>query len=233
MRPALLLACILLAGPLAAQQPAAAAPFTLPPGDLTLAQLVDLTARYLHANFVVADPQLLANPAPMTLTWPVVTDRAGCLRALAAILSTRGLALMPLDPEHGIHEIVSVNSERATVLQLTAEIVPCEKVLADPHGKQLITTVVPLRHARASQVTAALRPFFANSTVLGVTADGANLVLGGSRDLVANAIRFVEANDRPTADPATMQQLAAQIRSLRERVTRMQARLAAAQKEGK
>ena len=85
--------------------------FTIPPGDRKIAQLVDQAARYLQASFVVADPRLLADPPPFALTEPVTTDRAGCLRALAAVLSTRGLAVVPLDPDHGIYEIVQRQHE--------------------------------------------------------------------------------------------------------------------------
>lgn len=235
--PTLALAALLLVGAIPAQQVQAAAPrpapFTIPPGDLKIAQLVDQAARYLHANFVVADPKLLADPTPFTLTEPVTTDRAGCLRALAAVLSTRGLAVVPLDADHDIYEIVHAWSERGVALQRAGEFVPSDQVLADPDGKQAIVTVVPLQHVRAPELTGAMRQFLASSEGIGAARNGESLIVAGERDHVAEVVRFAVTNDAPAADAATMQRLAAHVQRLEAAVAALRARLAATPREGK
>lgn len=206
------------------------APFTIPPGDLRLDQLLDLAARHLQANFIAADPRLLADARPFTLTQPVTTDRAGCVRAVQAILSTRGIDVVPLDARHGIYELAYGMSERGVALQAVPPFVPLATIVAEPHGHDHVVTAVPLQHVSAAAATSALRPFFASSAGLAGIA-GQQLLVAGKRHQVARAARIVEANDVPTFDAATRQQLEAQVHQLEQKVGALKASVEALPKE--
>jgi hypothetical protein len=201
----------------------AKAPFVFEPGVVDVRTLIQRCATYLQRNILVDDVELLPNrkqrpaapaagaaaeSAPdgpsIELQFPVVTDREGCEELLDGLLWTRGLAVVPLDETKGVYEVLSLYGPRAREIAVRAVARTPEQVLARPALRRFVTVVHALKHANATVVTNALRPFFAASMqnnvptlAIGSAGNATSLLLTGPQDLVATALRLLQAADVP------------------------------------
>jgi hypothetical protein len=224
-------ACALIACyPLQAQQPGRLTPeqaFLLPPGEFTIESLVELASHRLHCNFLLSVPKETA-ASRITLTEPLGFGGENCQPALEAALSVFGLAVVALDAPHGLYEIVSMYDARAAAIGEAAVWVGPEAVLAQPHGKQWVTTFIPLQHVAMAPLVNALRSL--NEAGPGIcSAFNVGLVLHGARDQVAQVLRIVRECDQPGADSAELRALMDRVAALTKRVAELGAQVTALQ----
>ncbi|HEX5050138.1 MAG TPA: hypothetical protein VFZ65_00070 [Planctomycetota bacterium] len=218
--------------PTRAERPAAAkAPFVFEAGEIDLRTLIERCGTFLQRNILVDDVELMAAtdgrggagrrqgarvvkaPAPaeaeaaaagpvVCLQLPVVTDRDGCEELLSSLLWMKGLALVPLDEQKAVYEVLAINGQRQREIPMRAAPRTPEQVLARPGLRQFVTVVYRPQHIDATVATNALRPFFANSGTQGVASlmignvgNSSSLIVSGPQDMVASALRVVQAAD--------------------------------------
>ena len=214
-------------------------PLVLPAGEHKLPVLVDQCAAYLKVN-ILASPQELAGgpqvPA-FTLQHPVSLDAAGCEDFLGSMLWQQGFALTWLDQAARTMEVIGMNGPRAREVSTRAVLTSVEAVLARPNSRLPVSVVVPLAHVNATVANNSLRPFFASAgragageLMIGTMGNGATLLLTGSQNQVAHALRIVQACDVPAAqpDPNDAAQVMARMQQLEQRIAALEQQLRAA-----
>ena len=200
--------------------PAKQPPFVFEAGTIALADLVEKCGRYLKWNVLIDENEFSVSTGRrgrkmpkgeaeadkpkgpiVTLHLPVVTDRDGCEEMLSSILWRYGYALMPLDEQKDAYEVILRQGQRGRELMMRSRQRTPEQILARPMLRQFVTTVYKLEHCDARHANNALRPFFAsmNGNSFGLTignfGNNASLLLNGPQDLVANALRLLQAAD--------------------------------------
>jgi len=174
----------------------------------------------------------------VTLQLPVVTDHNGCEELLTSMLWSHGLALVPLDEEKAVFEVLSMQGSRAREIMAGAVRRSPEQVLARPMLRRYVTVVYNLKHTNAQLANNALRPFFANyqsnsvnNLQIGNIGNRVGIILSGPQFMVANAVRLLQEADVPTPDnphelAQQMQDLARQNKSLTKRLAALEEKLA-------
>ncbi|MBM4063364.1 MAG: hypothetical protein FJ265_20035 [Planctomycetes bacterium] len=238
MRPTtLLLASLLFPFTLtvscAAQQPAAETkPFVIDAGELEVTALIDRCATHLRWNIMVNEQELqTAGTMPggpkFRFQQRTETDDAGCEELLANLLYQRGFALLPLDPEKRIYEVVAMNGPRNREVTNRAVSKTIEQVLARPNLRMPVTTVFKLQHVNAAVATNALRPFLASTSnagggapFLGSVGNNSAMLITGFQDRVAAVVRLLQTVDVP--GPAIKPDLAERLERIEARLERLE-----------
>ncbi len=218
-------------------------PFVFEAGTLELRELIDSCAAYLQWNILVDDQELGGNGKSLTVTLqqPVATDHQGCEELLGGLLWTRGLALVPIDEDKKVYEVLSMHGQRRSEVMSRAVQRTPEQVQSRPNLRQWITTVHPLAHTNAQIATNALRPFFAQ---VGMPQNGGGLTFGnvgndtailinGPQHMVAAAIDVLRTADVPSTErepalAARVAELGKQLESLTARLGSVEDKLAKA-----
>ena len=198
----------------------------LPPGELTVAELVDATARFLCRNYLY-DHEVVQAAGSFTLQRSLALDAIGSEEILAALLATRGLAALPIDELRGVYEIVSLapDARRAPITNVPWR--SSDEILRRPRLRELVMTAIELQHADASLLADALRAQFSLQGMWqpGMpTASSAGrhvLLLHGYRDQVAAAILAALQLDRLLTPSSSAND------DLQRRVERLEAEVAA------
>jgi hypothetical protein len=174
----------------------------VPPGELTVQQLVQTVAR-VAKHSILCDEQQIIGAKPIALTEPVTLEAESCEELLCSLLRTRGLALVPVDAERGVYEVIAINGPRGHEIASAAVTRTPEEVLAQPFSKRMVITSVRLQHLNAPPVMNALRPLFAggpDGSGLAVSMLGnAGITLRGWQNDVAAALKVIQDNDKPMA----------------------------------
>jgi hypothetical protein len=214
-------------------------PFTLEAGELKLGDLIDRAATYLKRNILVTEQEMASTGQGSNvfkLQQPISTDHDGCEELLTSMLYTRGFAVLALDEQKGVYEIISMNGPRSReIFNRAPQRTPAE-ILARPTLKMSVSTVVPLKHVNATIATNALRPFFAStgapggggSLTLGNVGNNSAILLSGLQDQVANAIRMLQVADQPGAPEVAG--TAERLEALNQRVAALEQKIAGKEK---
>jgi hypothetical protein len=214
-------------------------PFAIEAGELKLGDLIDRAADYLKRNILVTEQEMMQagqGSNVFKLQQPISTDRDGCEELLTTLLSTRGFAVVPLDEQKGVYEVISMNGPRSReIFSRAAQRTP-EQILARPNLKMPVVTVVPLKHVNGTIATNALRPFFAStgaaqgggSLTLGNVGNNSSILLSGLQDQVANAIRMLQIADIPGAPEVAG--AAERMEALSQRVAALEQKIAGKEK---
>lgn len=186
-----------------------------------------------------------AGPAgpTVTLQLPVVTDHDGCEELLSSMLWSHGLALVPLDEQKKVYEVLNMAGQRAREIISSAVRRSPEQVLARPMLRQYVTVVCNLKHTNAQLANNALRPFFAgyggNQGIYGLQigniGNSACLILSGPQFIVANALKLLQEADVPSVTSpheleVKVSELAKANKALLERLELLEQRLTKLQK---
>lgn len=103
------------AAPSAPAAPAAPKPpgpdAVLPPGEFALPKLVELGAAACGRN-ILWNGREDHDPRPIALTEPVPLAPETAMETLRSLLYTRGLGILPVDPDRGVFEVVSFLGQR-------------------------------------------------------------------------------------------------------------------------
>ena len=180
-------------------------PFALSAGSLELSELVDACAGYLEWN-ILYDQGGFEKHSATKLQRPLVTDRDGCEELLYSLLHRQGFAVVPVNLERRIYEVVDLDSRRSREVHNAAIYKAADDILARPTLKVPVITTVKLEHINAQLANNALRPFFAgsrgaNSIQIGTVGNQQSLIVQGFQDQVAQALRVIQLADTPQ-DPA-------------------------------
>ncbi|MCU0866823.1 MAG: hypothetical protein MUC36_23810 [Planctomycetes bacterium] len=198
----------------------------LPAGELTVAEVIDATARFLCRNYLF-DLGMVDQVPSFTLQRPLALDAIGSEEILAALLASRGLAALPIDELRGVYEVVSLTDPDGRPLLATVPWRSSDDILRRPRLRELVMTAVELQHADAAQLANALRIQYSlqGSWQPGMpTASAAGprlLLLHGYRDQVAAtilaALQFDRlSTSRPTDDLLQrLERLEAEVAELR------------------
>jgi len=202
----------------------------LPAGELTVAEVIDATARFLCRNYLF-DLAMVETVPGFTLQRQLALDAIGSEEILAALLASRGLAALPIDELRGVYEVVSLTDPDRPALA-TVPWRSSDDVLRRPRLRELVMTAVELQHADAMQIANALRIQYAlqGSWRPGMpTASAAGphlLLLHGYRDQVAAAILAALQFDR-LVTPRTTDDLPQRLERLEAEVAELRRALAA------
>jgi len=226
-RSALALSFLMLLTGLRAQAPEAEdapkqAPFVFEAGTVRLTELVEKCGRYLKWNLLIDENEFVmaANggrrarkPAKgeeeqplgpvVTLNLPVVTDQHGCEEMLGGFLWRHGFAVVPLDEQKDVYEIIHRSGQRAREISMRSRQRSVEQILARPDLRYYVTTVYEMKHGNAQLANNALRPFFAGNNngqgvQIGNLGNRAAILISGPQNMVANAIRLLQIGDKPS-----------------------------------
>ena len=222
------------------------APFVFEAGTTDLQELVARCARYLHRNILFDDRELAAvTPQParrggrrqpaaaeaaeevegpaVTLAQPVVTDAAGCEDLLSSLLWRHGLAIVPLDEDKAVYEVIAMAGQRGGEVILRALHRTPEQVLARPALRMYVTVVYEFEYINAQYANNSLRPFFMGASgqtrghlMIGSVGNQNSMLLSGPQDVVAQALRVLRSAD---TRPRDLEQ------RLEERLQRIEAKL--------
>jgi len=200
----------------------------LPAGDFTVAELVEATATYLCRNYLY-DPSTLGRAGGFTLQRQVAVDALGSEELLYALLSTRDLAVFPVDELRGIYAIVALDStvqpgqpgQSGATLRGYAPWRSREEILRRPNLREIVYTGIAVAtsdaRALAAMFDAAVPVGWQPGRLFVCARDERFLMLHGYRDQVAQAIRIAELLDRgPTPGRE----------DLRQRILRLERELA-------
>jgi type II secretory pathway component GspD/PulD (secretin) len=207
--------------------------FVLPAGDIELRELIEAAAYYLQRN-IVSNPDELrrAGGEPLHLQKELAVDALGCEDVLSQMLYMRGFAVIEVDSDKRLYEVIHLQGTRAAEVAASAPHRAPEEILRRPHLKQYVVTEVQLQHVDAQKACSMLRPFFANAIggmasnslrlVVGTMGNRSSLLLGGFQDDLAQAILLVRACDTAHANTAEPEEddLAQRVRQLEAGVTR-------------
>ncbi|HZN37503.1 MAG TPA: hypothetical protein VFD82_01800 [Planctomycetota bacterium] len=217
-------------------------PFSLPPGDHDLVDLVEKAATILGRNLLwqEGERQIAKGGQSLTVTLnnPVKLTPTQFEELLANLLYSRGFAIVPVDAEKGFHEVLCLYGARGREVMNRATWRTPEEVMARPNHCEFVLTSVRLKHINATICTNALRPFFAVSggnnigqLVIGNVGNQEAMVLAGFTDQLCAALRLIRECDQPQTQPPDLNmpgapnpypQIQAQIKALQDQVAELQ-----------
>lgn len=205
---------------------------TLPAGEITANDLIDAAAKFLGRN-ILWSPQELGNTPTFGLQRPLAVDARGCEEVLCQLLATRNLIVLPIDEQKNLYEVVSLQGPRQRDIPAAAVWRTPDELLQREQLKQLVISIVPLKHINAQIATNALRPFFgmsgqnsAASLIIGNVGTNEAVLLQGFADQVADAIRLLRESDKPMAERSPeMFQLDQAIKTANQQIVELQAQI--------
>jgi hypothetical protein len=225
-------------------QPATVAvgqPFSLPPGDHDLVDLVEKAATILGRNILWQETErqgAKGQGLTVSLNNPVKLTPPAFEELLANLLYSRGFAIVPVDSEKGFYEVICLYGPRQRDVMNRAPWRTPEEVLARPNQCEFVLTSVRLKHINATICTNALRPFFAvaggnniGQLVIGNIGNQEAMVLAGFTDQLCAALRLIRECDQPPTQPPDpnmpgtqnpFPQMQAQIKALQDQVAELQ-----------
>jgi hypothetical protein len=217
-------------------------PFSLPPGDHDLVDLVEKAATVLGRNILWQDSErqvAKGQGLTVTLNNPVKLTPPAFEELLANLLYTRGFAIIPVDAEKGFYEVICLYGPRQRDVMNRAPWRTPEEVLARPNHCEFVLTSVRLKYINATICTNALRPFFAwasggnnfGQLTVGNVGNQEAMVLAGFTDQLCAALRLIRECDQPPTQPPDPNmpgsqnpypQMQAQIKALQDQVAELQ-----------
>lgn len=239
------LAALLLTSPPAAQQviaPPAAAHgaivagkdgLVLPAGEFTVVELIEATAAFLCRNYLY-DLEAMSRRGTFVLQRSLALDAPGSEELLAALLSSRDLAALPIDELRGVYQVMALDTDPWLLATLPWR-TPGE-ILRRPRLRELIVTAIDVHNVDARQLAATFRQLAWQAqaahaqTFAAFAGDEHLLLLRGYRDQLAEVVQVVQQLERanapapaPAADPSLQQRVDA----LERQVTELKVLLAA------
>jgi hypothetical protein len=218
--------------------------FTLPEGEITTEELIEAAARFLNRNLLWNAPEINQNNSSFYFQRPLTLDALGCEEVLYSLLYQKGFAVLPLDADKQIFEVISLSGPRGREVATRAPWRTPDEIMKRPSFKEYVVTTLPLQHINATIATNALRPFFAStggqgtgSLVIGNVGNNTAMLLQGFRDQIAAAIRILRECDTPQKErdlesyqlgqavqtmQATVTELQAQTKRLQEQISELQ-----------
>lgn len=199
----------------------ATAELVLEPGAHEVTALIDKVASVLNRNYLVNEQEMGGKPVVRIQT-QLALSHDEIEPTLGRLLYSVGFAIVPLDDDKGIAEIIAFNGPRRTEITSRARWLSPEEVLATASRVDFVTTAVSLQHVNANQAASQLRPFLSSGggpigLVVGSLSEY-SVVLQGTRQSVASALRLIMAADEAAAHARER----AGIEELVERVQRLE-----------
>ena len=196
-------------------------------GSHRVEDLIDAAAKFLGRNYICSPAEVAgAATKQIELQKRLELDAKGCEEVTSQLLYMLGFVVTRVDPAYDLYECLFLNGPRRNDITNRAVRMPPEEVMIRTGLKMMVTCSIPLRHINAQTVSNVLRPFFATSQSSGAMTLAAveqrTLCVTGFTDEVAKCIRIVQDADQPPERPDP---------SLEERLTRIEARLAALEKK--
>lgn len=241
MRSRLACTALLLAAALPAQQviaPSAPAHgaivaskdgLVLPAGEFTVAELIEACSAFLCRNYLY-DLDAVSRRDGFVLQRPLALDALGGEELLYALLSTRGLAAVPIDELRGVYQILALDSDPWPLANLPWR--TPDEILRRPRLRELVVTAFDVQNADARALAQLFRqhadakrgrePLFA-----AFATDEHLLLLRGYRDQIAPALQVVQQLDRASAPaPAAASPLQQRVDALERELAELRALLA-------
>lgn len=227
----LLATTLLLSAPALAQTAKELPPFVFHAEETDMRTLVDRCAAYLQRNILFSPEDAAAKglPQQLTLQQPIATDRKGCEDLLSQFLGRAGLALTYVDQEGKLLEVISMHGSRQAEIWQRAHLRSVEEVLARPNLRVPVLVQVHLQHTNSQIAQNSLRPFFATGNsnrgalTIGTMGNESALLVMGFQDMVAQALRMLQAADVPASKPP--QEWQTQLKHLMSQVEALKIRL--------
>ena len=215
-------------------------PFVLEAGEIEIKDLVDKASSYLGVN-ILLEPHESVMTSPPKLQHRIETDADGCRDLLSSLLYRAGLAIVPLDENQGLHEVILMAGPRGREITNRAQRKSAAEILAKPNLYEQVLTTVQLEHINAQLANNALRPFFAStggamggsSLTIGNVGNNSSLLLQGWQPQVAAALRLLDECDKPGTPTPMEEAMQARIEKLEARIVNLEKVLAQVLEKGK
>ena len=177
--------------------------FVLPAGHIALQELVDRAADYLDWNIYVEKYAKLTLDSPdgiVRMQNPLALDALGCEELLSSLLYMREMALVTVDRDKKVYEVIHLQGQRARTAMQEATRRSPEEVLSRPNLKVPVMTEVHLERIQAERARNALRPFCVGSSHIGqvdiaTAGSDSTVILRGFQHQVAQVIQLLRAAD--------------------------------------
>lgn len=207
-----------LSAPLAAQDVPAGAPagaagaqeVVFPSGDHELGDVVGFVSDYLGVDLLLDASECMGGDMRVRTRHDITVDREGAWELLNSVLNHRGMAVIPLNRDLKLYEIINLQGAKRSKVSMNALLVDVDQI--DRVARWNATPVlcrVPLENTNATIATNALRPFFAQAggggaimLQIGNMGRDRELILQGMGDQVAAAVRLIRAADQSALPPA-------------------------------
>lgn len=229
-RPLTLLAALAVVSP-SPQDPQAsrAAEFEIAAGAHDLPDLVARAARFLERNILWSDygDRKKTPSLEITIDQTLRLGPNGCEDVISSLLYSRGFALVPVDVEYDLFEVIFRTGPRREEIASRAVYRTPAEIATRGSGYLPVLTTVELEHIDARVAINALRPFFmasrSSEMQLGSAGDERTLFLQGPTCYVAQALRAVGVADRPRPEGQPVDTAESRkLHSLEERVQRLE-----------
>jgi hypothetical protein len=179
--------------------------FELKAGGYRLPDLVDRAAAFLGRNVIWNESERAAADGQLTvrISQGMALDANDCEDVISELLHTRNFAVVPLNEEHGLYEVIFLLGPRRGDVAARAMHRSPEAILARPNLHMVVVTTVTLQHIHANSAATALRPFISQSStplsspMIGSPGDDRSLVVQGFGPQVAQTLRMLVAIDQP------------------------------------
>jgi hypothetical protein len=208
--------------------------FVLPAGAVAFEELIRSAAEFLRRN-ILFDPRELeaaqVASLPFVFQRELALDALGCEDVLSQLLSMRGFALMAVDADKGLYEVVLLGGQRGRELGNHALIRTPAEILRQPRLRVFVTTELPLEHLDPQHAANAMRQFFSphvgrpesGGVHFGTSGSSPTLLISGFQDQVARAILLLQgcdvaAPELPVAVTARVAQLERSLAAVQEQL---------------
>jgi hypothetical protein len=161
MRTSTTLACsLLLIGSSFAPQDPASKEYVFTAGEHRLRELISHVANVLQWTILHSEQELAQVADPdLVLQRDIRLDRVGYEQVLGQLLYHKGFALIPIDPERQIWEVIYMNGPKRSMLRTHAQLMSVEAVERNANRWIPVLVHVPLQHIEPAGIAAELNRF--------------------------------------------------------------------------
>lgn len=222
-----------IVGAVAAPQDPAARAFVLEPGTHALTDLIDRSSKFLGRNTLYTEAEFSGRPSSeVVLQQRLELDAEGCEDVVGQLLFSKGFAVVPMDAERAVYEVIALEGPRRAELSSRAVSATPAEVVRMRQRKVAVRCTVKLEGAAPAQVMMQLRPYIAGrgpgtSVVVGNVGDA--LLIEGFADQVAGVLELLATFEQParSALEAREELERAREKSLEVRIAKLEKRVVA------
>ena len=198
--------------------------FVLEAGEHALANVIERTAAWLGRNYLMSEADFQQTPT-VKLQSTRHFGAEDLERTLGQLLYTRGFAVVEIDAQTGLYEVIAMFGPRRAEVMSRAVWRSPDEIIARRGWYEAVATNVTLGHLNAQMASNALRPYLSQSSsgqvpalTIGTLGESRSLVLTGFGPQLAPVIEMIRLADRAAGE----QEQAERVEALQKRVRELE-----------